>query len=652
VKSLVIWAEGASLDAARRLAGSGSVLFPWSLAARQTLEGAGLACAPPLEPADADRADEAAMSWTREFGRRPIEAGKSLRELLVWQDVPLWWAAEIYLHYTSEAPGFVRLIESYRRILEREAPDEVEAFGLTDEERLLLARTCVTCGVLFHGAAIAPRARKVREVRRLSLQSRLNTWKAAVTALKASLAGGAPTPRGSTPRLLFLSHAAFWRERRDAVSGELKRYEHYFDQLIPAIAQAGTLEPLVLAVGPSAAFRRRGAAQRLREWLRLRPEEKGFVHLNRYAGLAAFAEQRRATRTLRQQWRAWRGSSAMCESFSHERVTFADLAAPSLAGTLLLQLPWAAGLYAALGRALADIKPAALCLYAESSGLGRVALQAARAAGIPSVAVQHGIIYSRYYSYRHDADETDCPRPDRTALFGRAAERFLLEQGRYRADTLVVTGSPKFDALLSQSRTLDRNAIRARLGAKAGEALLVVASRYRGIRETHQSIGSAFSSLVAAVESLDGVRAIVKPHPAEPATGYEHDIRQARSTRVTVVAPGADLGELLVAADALVTVESLSAIEALVLDRPVLVLNTPTNLQELVESGAALGVARGENPLPVLHRLLFDQETREALGSARGRYLGDVAQGVDGRATERIAALLAETAQATRHGRV
>ena len=42
--------------------------------------------------------------------------------------------------------------------------------------------------------------------------------------------------------------------------------------------------------------------------------------------------------------------------------------------------------------------------------------------------------------------------------------------------------------------------------------------------------------------------------------------------------------ELLHAADALCTVESLSAVEALVLGRPVLVLNTPTNLRELVEA--------------------------------------------------------------------
>ena len=53
---------------------------------------------------------------------------------------------------------------------------------------------------------------------------------------------------------------------------------------------------------------------------------------------------------------------------------------------------------------------------------------------------------------------------------------------------------------------------------------------------------------------------------------------------------------MLHAADALVTVESLSAVEALALGRPVLLLNMPNNMRELVDEGAALGVSEGEDP--------------------------------------------------------
>jgi CDP-glycerol glycerophosphotransferase (TagB/SpsB family) len=254
--------------------------------------------------------------------------------------------------------------------------------------------------------------------------------------------------------------------------------------------------------------------------------------------------------------------------------------------------------------------------------------------------MQHGILYPKYFSYRHDKDEEDCPRPTRTALFGEAAKEFLVEQGRYDPASLVLTGSPKFDALLEASKAWDRNALRARCGVKEGETLILVASRYRGILPTHRAIGSVFVPFLRAAMSRDDVRVLVKPHPAERRDGYEAGIRESGASRVGVLRRNESLVELLFACDVLVTVESLSAIEALVLDRRVLVLNMPSNLRELVESGAALGVSSGEDPSQALGKILEDPKTLLGLKNARMSYLSKVAMGVDGRATERIVALV------------
>jgi glycosyltransferase involved in cell wall biosynthesis len=123
-------------------------------------------------------------------------------------------------------------------------------------------------------------------------------------------------------------------------------------------------------------------------------------------------------------------------------------------------------------------------------------------------------------------------------------------------------------------------------------------------------------------------------------------LRAARAERTTLLPSSTELLPLLHAADVLVTVESLSAVEALVLGRPVVILNTPTNLRALVDAGAALGVPLGEDPVAALRRALFDPTTREALAKARARYLSDVAHGVDGGATSRILALLRAVARA------
>ena len=595
-----------------------------------------------LSSEEADAIEEAAMAWTKAWGTRPVRDGRSVRDLLTWRGVSLWWFAELYLFHSTDAPRWVRTIEAFHRILEAERPAEVEADGLPPEEAVLLERTCAARGVLFHGHRRPPAGLALR-TRRVSLRARWNDVKTVLTAVKTALWGAPAIPRDAAKRtVLFLSHAAFWRRRRGGQTEEAAAYEHYFDALIPGVARHGGLNPVVLAVGPPDAFRRRGPRDRLRDWTRLRPEAGPYVGINRFTTFAVARDARRASGLAREAWRALRGSPGLREAFSHRGVAFDDLAGPDLAGTLLLQLPWAVRSYEEVAEALRALRPAALVLYAESSGWGRAALLACRAAGVPTVALQHGIIYPKYYSYRHGPGEEDAPRPDRTAVFGEAARRLLVGMGGYDPASLVVTGSPKFDALLDSARGRDRATARARWGAADGDRLLLVASRYRGIRSTHSAIGPAFPGLVRAVEAMDGVVAVVKPHPAEPAEAYRADLDGAR--RVRMASPGDDLLELLHAADALVTVESLSAVEALVLGRPVLILQMPTNLRALVDDGVALGVPAGADPAEALRRLLFDPATRQALEAAGRRYLSEVAAGVDGGATRRILALIADTA--------
>jgi hypothetical protein len=622
----------------------GARILAWDEAAELALASARVPCdtlGNLLGPRARAEASEASVAWTKAFGRRPLLEGRSFRELIAWKGVRLFYFAELYLHHSTASPGHVRAIELFHRVLEKTAPREVEAAGLDPAEMRLLARTCTARGVLFHGEPRPAGSRAA--VLRTSLESRWNNAKTVLAAVKGVLSGRPRLPpRDGRRTVLFLTHAAFWKSRRDASSGDEHDYEHYFDALLPAVAAEAALRPFVLAVGPRSAFRRRTARDRIAEWLRLHPEAGPFVHVNRFTSWRVAGDVLRATRQVRALWRSLRRSPAAHEAFSHRGVPFFDLAQRDLAGTLLLQLPWAVRSYEEMRAALRATQPALVLLYAESSGWGRAAVAACRAQGVPSLALQHGILYPGYYSYLHGPDEADCPRPDRTAVFGEAAKRFLVEQGGYAPASLIVTGSPKFDALLSLARGLDRMAVRERLGIAPDEKLLLVASRFRAIRETHQSIGSAFPGLLEAASALPGVQLLVKPHPAESGDAYERVILQAGARRARVLSPRTDLLELLVAMDALATVESLSAVEALVVGRPVLVLNMPTNLAEMVEQGMALGVGAGAEPLDALRSLLFDAATGRRLAAARARYLGDVAHGVDGQATARILALVRE----------
>ncbi len=221
MKTLVFWGGG-GIAAARARASDQTRFVSWTEAHEHELRAAGVtwrAASSYVEPGGAERIEEVAMAWTKTWGRRPLLDGHSFRELARWDGLSLWWWAELYLHHTTEATRYVRLIEILTRILEAEAPDEAEIVGLPADEALLVARACAAWRVLLQGRVPRPRRRWAWRALQVGWRARVNSLKTLLATVKASASGAAP--RLSPARLddtrrhvLFLSHAAFWRLRR------------------------------------------------------------------------------------------------------------------------------------------------------------------------------------------------------------------------------------------------------------------------------------------------------------------------------------------------------------------------------------------------------------------------------------------------------
>ncbi len=172
-----------------------------------------------------------------------------------------------------------------------------------------------------------------------------------------------------------------------------------------------------------------------------------------------------------------------------------------------------------------------------------------------------------------------------------------------------------------------------------GARFLVLATRF-------SAVGPVLEELVEAVERLDDVWLLVKPHQAESATPYVEVLDRLSPSRSRLVDPAMNLLELLFASDGLITVDSFASSEALVLGRPVLVVNLPSNLASLVDRGVALGVERGDSIEASLRRLLGEDDLARELEERRRIYLQEFAFGADGGSTERIVRAILEAAEA------
>jgi hypothetical protein len=261
-------------------------------------------------------------------------------------------------------------------------------------------------------------------------------------------------------------------------------------------------------------------------------------------------------------------------------------------------LPFSLMLVRRAERMIADLKPAGLILYNEYNR--RDFVVAARSAGVPAFAVQHGIIYPGHMGYVQRRSE-NLVLPTRTFVFGPYEADVLRRHGGYTEDEVAVTGPPRiaFVAGGDLERPLaaaSREEVRRGLGVVPGERLLVVST-------THEAMHRRFYWANCLDQLLDGplpgIHLVFKQHPAEHDDGGYRALVEGISRRAGVAPPSVtvvrdiDLYTLLRAADAHLGLFSTVLTDAVAAGTPNLVATTQArrDLLAYVEAGVAVPVS-------------------------------------------------------------
>ena len=108
---------------------------------------------------------------------------------------------------------------------------------------------------------------------------------------------------------------------------------------------------------------------------------------------------------------------------------------------------------------------------------------------------------------------------------------------------------------------------------------------------------------------------MIKPHPAETPDVYASAV--SGMPNVTILPASAPLPALLAAAQAIVTVNSTVAVDALSLGVPSLVIGLPNNLTPFFDAGLMAGGGTPEEIRAGLARVLYDQEFRSRTERSR-----------------------------------
>ncbi len=586
----------------------------------------------------AEQAEVEANRWIKALRAVRID-GLSWRDRFQHRGDSLWWFTELYFHKTRVVSDAFRRLFALQRVIERYRPTTIRLSG-TDAALGLIANEVATAsGVELAGPRLP--GRQLAAVADVVLRGHLYVWRARLAALRAP--ARLPLTRA---RVAAFVHAAFWRQSGEQYTGPVLRE-------LASRLPAGQLS--LVGLGPRTSYRARTWKHRVAEVGSPYAPGLPFTPIDAFARPGQLQESREIWRTRRAAWNAVRRSPDVRRASTIDGCDLWPLLEPVFAGAVYLQFPWSAHVMDQIGAALDALEPEAAVTYAEAGGWGRALVLEARRRGVSTVGLQHGFIYRHWLNYLHEPDEmapspsnpadAGFPAPTRTLVYDRFAAAHLTSSGRFKPESVVITGSPRLDELAATAGALgpgDLDRLRQRAACESAETLVVVAAKYT-------QIARVFRDLVAAAAAIPGVLLLVKCHPAEGPEPYLRDAGGASSVRIADAS--IDLAELVRAARLLVTVNSTAALEAMVLGTPSLVLALPNNLSPFVEAGVMGGVPDGQPIEPALRAALVDDAWRASLAERAKAFVREYRMASDGLAASRAAAAILEQA-GTAAGRV
>ncbi len=278
---------------------------------------------------------------------------------------------------------------------------------------------------------------------------------------------------------------------------------------------------------------------------------------------------------------------------------------------------------------LFGIKPNIVIVMTEGIMPAKIAIAAARLGRIPTLLLlQLGMLGKNY----------ECPSflADKISVPGDFIKDLVINCG-VDARKVVVTGRPTYDALVRAEGRFDRDEICRRLKLDPARKIVVYCTENLPLRDTER----VARAVCRAMKSFSDVQFIIKVHPSELSTSIYNKVAGEIGVRV-LVTKEENIYEVLFTCDLMVTGFSTTALDAMILDKPVISINF-TGLPDPIpfaESGAAIGVYREGDLEPAIRGGLYDDSVKERLCNDREKFVYEQTYLKDGKATGRIVDLI------------
>lgn len=252
-----------------------------------------------------------------------------------------------------------------------------------------------------------------------------------------------------------------------------------------------------------------------------------------------------------------------------------------------------------------------LLITGNSPRMERAAMTAARGRGIKVLSLNDLLGFDRKYIFP----------ADRIAVISEMTRENLIEQGN-SPENIVVTGSPVFDLIIDEMRTLKREDILEELALPKDARVFLLATQPQ-----KESTWEMIEMMAALLEKYPEHYLVVKPHPGDDNRLYIDYLSKINDPRVVLT--GMPVRKIIFVADLTVTIYSTVGLESMLMGVPLIQLNLMgiPNPIPLYRYGVCFE-AKGYDELDArVNEVLNNEQTKESIARNINHYFKGIISG-------------------------
>lgn len=287
-------------------------------------------------------------------------------------------------------------------------------------------------------------------------------------------------------------------------------------------------------------------------------------------------------------------------------------------------------------RAIEITKAKAIVVMCEYCIFGKAAIIAGKIQGVPTIAIQHGIITPTHPGYVYNKEDKDeMILPDITCVYGQYHHDLLTKDSIYEPEQVIITGQPRYDLLGQLDKIYSKKRFLEKYEISPEHKLVLWTTQSHGLSDEENT--KNLVAMFKAIQNLRNITLIIKQHPGERKKDTKRIEQYLINDKINavIVPKSSNIYEQIFVCDLLITRTSTTAMEAVALNKPVIVLNLDdgTDYAGYVEEGVACGVYKDEDLTTAIDELLQDDSR---LAKNRDKYIEKYLYKIDGKASERV----------------